>query len=69
MKLTEQARMARIYQDAAHALLNYDVNGECCGIPLDRLGQCQHRPHHPTTWHPSPNDYPDRYDDEGRLIC
>ncbi len=61
--------VAQAYRDAAEALESGDFEGlECCGLPLTELGQCQHRPGHPTVGHVAILSYPEYYDEEGHLI-
>lgn len=61
--------VAQAYRDAAEALESGDFEGlECCGISLDELGHCQHRPGHPTRGNPAILNYPECYDEDGHLI-
>lgn len=61
--------VAKAYRDAADALEAGDFEGHtCCGLPLTELGQCKHRPGHPTVGNPNPMDYPEVYEPDGTLI-
>ncbi len=61
--------LAQAYRDAADALESGDFEGlSCCGLPLTELGQCQHRPGHPTLGNAAIVSYPECYDIGGHLI-
>lgn len=65
----ERARVAKATRDAAYMLMYADPERwDCCGIPLNEVGQCQHRSYHPTPFHVAIDGYPERYDEEGTLI-
>lgn len=61
--MTEDALIvARAYRRAAKALeKGKHLELECCGIPLDDLGQCRNRPGHNTLTHPDPYEVVEKY--------
>jgi hypothetical protein len=41
------------FRIVAERLMHYDpTDYECCGLPLDESGRCQHRDHHATPFNP-----------------
>lgn len=52
--LTGRAGMAIAYRKVADRLTEHDPTlYVCCGIPLAETGQCRHRDHHSTPFHPT----------------
>lgn len=62
--------VARAYKDAARWLASNRDPGdyEHCGIPLNEVGACQHRPGHPTPFNVEILDYPEQYSEKGKLL-